>query len=58
MKESYSVFLEYVRDDCIRLQANNGDEAMALAEERAEKNLHEGELVRVVGFALNAENEI
>ncbi len=38
--------------------ANNCDEAMALAEERAEKNLHEGEIVRVVGFALDAESEI
>lgn len=40
------------------VQANSGDEAMALAEERAEKKLHEGEFIRVVGFALNAENEI
>lgn len=58
MKKSYSVFLEYVRDDCMTVQANSGDEAMALAEERAEKKLHEGEFIRVVGFALNAENEI
>jgi hypothetical protein len=58
MKKSYSIFLEYVRDDCISVLANNCDEAMALAEERAEKNLHDGEIVRVVGFALDAESEI
>lgn len=55
MRNPYDVYVEYVREDVITVDASNPDEAMASVEEWAQEKAREGETVRVTGYSVNME---
>lgn len=55
MRNPYDIYVEYVREDVITVDASNPDDAMALAEEWAEEHAREGETVRITGYSVNME---
>ena len=55
MKNPYDVYVEYVREDVITVDASNPDEAMASVEERAQEKAKDGEEVRITGYSVNME---
>ena len=55
MRNPYDIYIEYVREDVITIDASNPDDAMASVEEWAEEHAKEGETVRVTGYSVNME---
>ena len=53
--KTYDVYIDYIRDDVIEVQAETMDEAERKAERIAEKRLKDGEIAKVTGVSAQLE---